>query len=229
MISLSKSRLSNAECLRSFYHRYVTKKYKETFDESTTHGISRHKQVENYILAGDFLEEGYLRQQVDLILARANDAGCRLIVEESFGMTREYLPCSPTNWSKCWLRASPDLAVLNDDKVLYVDFKTGKPRENELQYLCNFLVMKAHYPEIKVMKATSIWENHGVTDDPSIYSEVMLQSYKEQLEALATPIEQAEQSNEWTPSPSKWTCMFCPGKPLNGGDCAFADTSPHYK
>ena len=128
----SYSSLSNFEqCPRQYKLLKIDKvvPFKET--EAIRHGNEVHKALELRLKDKTPLPAKYA--QYESMVAKLDKPG--VFVEAEYALTRNLEPCGW--WDKsCWVRGKVDAGVKAKDKVLIVDWKTGKMKPESASSNC---------------------------------------------------------------------------------------------
>ena len=141
-------------CPRRFYEMNVLKNFKEPSSEQLAWGDAVHKALEKAVSNGDPLPIG-MRQWDPIVNALKSVPGEKL-TEQQLALTKKF---SPTTWfgRNVWVRSIVDLAVVNGDKAVIVDYKTGKVKDDYDQLALMAAVMFHSAKEIDTITAMFIW------------------------------------------------------------------------
>jgi len=176
--------------------------YTET--EATIWGSEVHTALENYML-GEPISDKYLqfKPYADKIIALPGDK----FYERKFALTKNL---TPTNFGAddAWVRGIIDVGVVNGDRAIALDWKTGKvrPDSDQLKLFAAFIF--EHYPDVETVSTRYVWlkfnevtkETYARSDLPGIWSHFM---------AKALRLEQAYANNKWVPKPSGLCAGWC--------------------
>jgi CRISPR/Cas system-associated exonuclease Cas4 (RecB family) len=127
-------------CPRKFYHTKVKRDIVEPPTVHTEWGTRVHTAFENAVKDGTPLPEGR---------ALPGEKLC----EEKYALDRNF---QPTDWKSAWTRGIGDLVVLNKDKALVADYKTGKRKPTEQLDLYALYVF-AHEPQVQTVSTNFVW------------------------------------------------------------------------
>tara|TARA_R100000988_G_C3982896_1_gene157997 strand:- start:626 stop:1297 length:672 start_codon:yes stop_codon:yes gene_type:complete len=141
------------QCPRKYYHLKVVKDIKEPVSQPMLYGNRVHKAAEEYVKNNVEIPEPfkYIKKSVDTILE--NFKG-EVFCEERLGVTKSLEPCS--FYAKdVWYRGIVDLLIIQEDKAVIIDYKTGKhpDRADTDQLELMSLAVFKHYPFINKIKA----------------------------------------------------------------------------
>jgi hypothetical protein len=154
-IAWSYSRLTNYEqCPKKFWHLSVQKDFKEPESEAMRYGNQVHKALEERVSKNVPLP-AHLTHLEPVAAKFANAPGekyaeLQLAVDENF---------APTTWfaRNVWARAIIDLAIVNGDKALIVDWKTGKMSDDFTQQQVAACMFMIYYPQVVSMDLMYYW------------------------------------------------------------------------
>lgn len=151
-----------------------------------------------------------------------------LSVEQSWGFTREWRPCSPTDWDACWLRVKIDVARVeegrNADTLHIKDNKTGKFRdekneEYQLQLELYGVAGLVKMPTVATVTAQLLYSDLGIVypEQPTVFTT----DDTERLKALWNKrVKPMFADTRFAPRPSK-KCYYCEFSKKRGGPCKY--------
>jgi ATP-dependent exoDNAse (exonuclease V) beta subunit len=204
----SYSALSSFEtCAKKHYHTRVKKDVKEEESEQMKWGNQVHKALEDRVRDGVALPKGM--EKWESLLQRLLDRPGTPIAEQQMCLDKTL---APTTWfaKNAWARAIVDFAILDGDKALALDWKTGKPKEDHDQMMMFAAFMFHHYPELDRVITGYVWLAYGnrVTtqayyrsDLPKIWQEFLPRVKRYQI---------AHDNNDFKPNPSGLCRKWCP-------------------
>lgn len=167
MITWSFTSLDTYEiCPKMCYHRFVAKDVVDTGSEASKHGDRVHEHLQKRIDASPQplpLELGFMEPVVSKLTDPSN--GWSLIYAEKWMTLGKDMRELEQGWKpEAWVRYKADfLAVgpLGTDgerwRGLLVDWKTGKPREKELQLAIGAAVAFQIFPKLQKLVAFNYW------------------------------------------------------------------------
>jgi hypothetical protein len=140
------------QCPQKYYRLRVVKDVKEPESEQMRYGTAVHKAAEDYIKDGTPVPEqfAFMREPLEALKRSEGEHLC----EYKMGLTRGLEPCGFFD-KEVWWRGIADLIILQGDRALVVDYKTGKSskyadtKQLELMALSIF----KHFPQVKKVKS----------------------------------------------------------------------------
>jgi len=162
----SHSSLENFKnCPKQYYHLKILKDVKDTPGQAAMWGDMFHKHAESYLKGEaplpDVLEN--YREYLDNILGLKG----KLYVEQQLALNKDMLPC---DWDAkdLWCRGIIDVLVIDGERAVVLDHKTGKNRKPSSRQLMLFaLLVFEHFPAVRVCKTSFAWLKFK--DDPAGY------------------------------------------------------------
>lgn len=176
--------------------------YTET--EATIWGSEVHEAIENYCI-GVPLHDKYLpfKPYADKVLAMPGEK----FFERKFALTKNLTP-TDFEADDAWVRGIIDVAVVDGNRAIALDWKTGKvrPDSDQLKLFAAFIF--EHYPAVDTVSTRYVWlkfnqvtkETYARSDLPGIWAHFM---------AKARRLEQAYATNKWIPKPSGLCAGWC--------------------
>lgn len=198
------------QCPRKFYHLKVACDVKDDPGSAAIYGTQVHEAAERYIRDGEPIPAkfSYIVPVLNVLNGMAGDKLCEI----KFAVRKldgGYEPCEFDS-PEAWWRGIADLLILNGNRAMVVDYKTGKnvryadPKQLDLLAGAVF----THYPEVERIKSALIYvvSNHlirktYVRDD----HHKCLSVFDAQLEQLAA----AKEHGVWNAKTGP-LCRFCP-------------------
>jgi hypothetical protein len=115
-------------------------------------GNEVHSAFENYLREGiKFPKE---MQRFEAIARPLAEWGA--MPEKALGISENGNACG--FWaSDVWLRGKLDAPVVRNDLAVAFDFKTGKRREEKEELRTHAVLLKAHYPQVKIVIGHYVW------------------------------------------------------------------------
>ena len=151
----SFSKLESYEnCPKKFSAESITKTSPFTESEASLYGKMVHKKFENRLVKGTKLPLDLLHHEP--VMVKLASAKGTLLGEQKLALTSDLKPTGYFD-SDVWLRGIVDFVVLNDDRVLVVDHKTGKTKDNTDQVELMLAMFICYYPEIEWGTGTYYW------------------------------------------------------------------------
>jgi PD-(D/E)XK nuclease superfamily len=208
------------QCPRKFYHRYILKE-KEPPSKVLEHGNMIHKACENYLntqgRAAALAIEPY-RPILDSVLRQAE--GKTLQVERKLAISKNMKVTDFFNHA-CWGRGAADVIILDGDRAMLIDWKTGKVREKSEQLLTlAHAFMFTEFHRINTITACNIFLEHGKIGQPYTFKREDNAKFWQWMTPRIQRVEQAIASNAFCmmPGPLCGYCyvISCPKNPNRG-------------
>ncbi len=140
------------QCPKKYYHLKVAKDIKEPQSEAMLFGNEIHKIAENYVVNGTPVPEKY--KQIEAALESVRNIEGEKLCENKLGLTPELEPCGFFD-KNVWWRGIADIIILQGDRALTIDYKTGKKSQyadlKQLEVVS--LAIFKHFPQVKKVKA----------------------------------------------------------------------------
>jgi len=140
------------QCPKKYYHLKVAKDIKEPLSEAITFGNTIHKVAEEYVARGTPVPEKY--KEIEPALESIRNMQGDKLCENKLGLTADLKPCGFFD-KGVWWRGIADIIILQGDKALTIDYKTGKSSKyadlKQLEVLS--LAIFKHFPQVKKVKA----------------------------------------------------------------------------
>lgn len=205
---VSYSRLSTFEqCELKFDYLYVSKTVVDQGSPATREGTRVHEALEKYGKGEADMPRDLQKHKalVDRILLQPGEKHFEL----QFALTADK---KVTGWydADVWLRAIVDVLVVDGEKAVVIDWKTGKRRPNMTQLQLFAAVVMTVYPAITQVKAAFAWLKTGEMDW-SVMTRDMLPQLWKGLEARLTNVQEAVDNGYFEPKPG-YMCKWCPAR-----------------
>ena len=140
------------QCPKKYYHLKVLKDIEEPLSEAITFGNTIHKIAEQYVSNNTPIPEPF--KEIEPALESIRNMEGKKLCENKLGLTADLEPCGFFD-KKVWWRGIADIIILQGDRALTIDYKTGKKSQyadlKQLEVLS--LAIFKHFPEIKKVKA----------------------------------------------------------------------------
>lgn len=157
-----------------------------------------------------------------------------LSVEQSWGFTKEWKPCSPTDWNRCWLRVKIDVSYTEQTKLgrgqyedtLHIkDNKSGKYNDRkveeyeqqlELYGVAGLTLM----PTVTKVTAQLIYSDIGLLypeDKPMVFTPKQLDKLQSTWNKRVAPM---FNDKRFAPRPGFY-CKWCDFSKTKGGPCRY--------
>jgi len=196
------------QCPKKYYHLKVAKDIKEPLGEAIVFGNTIHKIAEEYVGKGVPIPEKY--KEIEPALESIRNMEGEKLCENKLGLTADLEPCGFFD-KKVWWRGIADIIILQGDRALTIDYKTGKKSQyadlKQLEVLS--LAIFKHFPQVKKVKAGLLFlyaEDFVKADYLSDNQEEAWGPWISDVGQLQTSVEH----NVWNAKPN-FTCRgWCP-------------------
>jgi len=111
------------QCPKKYYHLKVVKDIKEPLGEAIVFGNTIHKIAEEYVGKGIPIPAQY--KEIEPALESIRNMEGEKLCENKLGLTADLEPCGFFD-KKVWWRGIADIIILQGDRALTIDYKTGK-------------------------------------------------------------------------------------------------------
>lgn len=192
-----------ANCPKQFYHVKVARDFVERENEASIWGDRVHKAIEARMDTGVEMPDG-MKQWTAIVdkvarLPGQRHAEFKLSIDKNF---------QPTDWSGSWCRGIADVLVVDKEKALILDWKTGKRKPSDQLKLYAAMTF-SNYPQVKTVFTRFVWlRDRTQTRDQMDRSEVPV--FWQQFLPAVRKIEHAYETDKWPARPS-WLCNgWCP-------------------
>jgi hypothetical protein len=204
----SYSALNSYEtCPHRHYRTKVVKDIREPQSEQLLWGNRVHKALELRVRDGTPLPKDMQKWEpiVERLLAKKGES----IPEQKLCLNEQLMA---TGWfdKDAWCRGIVDYMLVDGDKAVALDWKTGKPKEDHDQLMLFAALLFHTYPELETIRTGYVWLAHGCkittkefsrADVPSIWSEFL-----PRVKRLVT----AHKNDKWEKKPSGLCRAWCP-------------------
>jgi hypothetical protein len=140
------------QCPKKYYHLKIAKDVVEPPGEAMMFGNKIHKIAEEYVAKDIPIPDEH--KQIEPALASIKAMQGDKLCENKLGLTADLQPCGFFD-KKVWWRGIADIIILQGDRALTIDYKTGKKSQyadlKQLEVLS--LAIFKHFPQVKKVKA----------------------------------------------------------------------------
>ena len=130
------------------------------------------------------------------------------LIEWEFALTKSLTPTHFKDQT-AWCRGVIDVAVINGDKAIAIDWKTGKVRPDSDQLKMFAAVIMQQYPHVQSVRTVYVWLAHDQTTVETYRRDVDLPAIWRHFMAKAQRLEQAYEKDKWIPKPSGLCAGWC--------------------
>lgn len=172
----------------------------------TIWGKEVHSALEENIRDGAPLRDNYqpFKPWADKVLAMPGEK----LIEWEFALTKSLTPTTFADQT-AWCRGVIDVAVINGNKAIAIDWKTGKVRPDSDQLKMFAAVVMQQYPRVQSVKTVYVWLAHDQTTVETYHRDEHLAGIWRHFMAKAQRLEQAYEKDKWIPKPSGLCNGWC--------------------
>lgn len=194
------------QCPRRYKLTRIDKTVSEPPTTATTHGNEVHKALELAVRDTTALPDKF-KQYTPLVEMVRNSPGVKK-TETKFGLTRSFTPTD--FWAKdVWVRGVLDLAILQSESAIVLDWKTGKPKVDSDQLKLFAAATLALYPRISTVKTGYAWLTHNRLDTETHHRGDEVEIWKQFIPRVQR-VDEALSSGKYPPKPSGLCRAWCP-------------------
>lgn len=210
MVKWSFSSLKDfVNCPRQYNEVKVKQNYTKSVTEQMQYGTDVHRALEEYVRDGKPLPEFY--QRFKKTADALKDIPGERYVEYKMALKEDQTPCG-FNDPDYWVRGIVDLLIVDGNRALIVDYKTGRadyadPDQLKLMALMTY----AHFPEVDQIKASLMFVAH----DKILFEEYRRDKQEELWDVFAPKLKRLEvsyENNFWPENPNFLCRKWCPVK-----------------
>jgi hypothetical protein len=190
-------------CPRQYHAKTVLRRFKFEPTVATEWGDKVHKAFETAIEDHTPLPDGMTQWQ-GIANALTAMPGTKL-VEKKLAVDRNFQACD--YWG-AWSRGNVDLTVINKDRAVLVDYKTGKYKPSE-QLMLYAGYAFAHWPQLSSVQTGFIWLKSKKVEKKTYKRDevpVIWQEFTPRVRRL----ELAYEKDQWPARPSGLCNGWCP-------------------
>lgn len=197
-------------CPLRYFHQRVEKSVTDPGSEATHYGERIHKHLE-LRLKGEAELPQEARHYESLVSAILQGIKGKLLVEQELTLNVEL---NPTGWfdEDAWLRTKIDVLILEGDRAVMFDWKTGKRKPDFDQFELYALQVMTHYPEVEKVSVGFVWLKDFAIDRAEYTRQDVAPLWEKLLTQIAR-IENSLSTGVWPARPSG-LCRFCPARHL---------------
>lgn len=206
-IKWSYSSLGTFEnCPKRFYHEKIAKDVTGTTHEAAAFGTLIHEAAEFFLKKDQPLarEFSFLQPVLDSLKALPGE----LHSEMDISLKYDYTPTTAED-PDAWYRGYADIVIIDGERALVADFKSGKSRYAKLDQLEIYaLAVFRHFPQVKKVRGLLLF----VREDQQFRLDVHVDQAPDlwlKWIARVDKIRQAREYNNW-PAKRSGLCRFCP-------------------
>lgn len=198
-------------CPKQFYHTTVVRDFVSPPTEQSLWGQRVHTAFENRVKDGTALPEGM--EHWEPIAKKIEEIPGVKFPEVKMAVSKAF---QKAEWDSAWSRGIADLVVINEDRAMVLDYKTGKRKPSD-QLALYAAYTFAHYPEINKVDTRFVWLKNKKIDKEQFSRDDVSDIWRKFVPKVAR-IESSHEREVWPPKPSGLCNGWCPVK-----------TCPYYK
>lgn len=210
ILGISYSRMRDYKvCPLKFYHKYILKDCPERPEsDALRFGSYVHKVIEDYIKGTAELPKGLIR--IKDVVAAVRAGGCEsLLAEPPYAVDKNWEPCSTRDWDHAWLRTKIDLMARWARRIVYIDWKTGKPRNADpFQLVVASSILSQWHPEADRIECCFFYTQSMKKSDTIVVTRTMIPEIMKIVTSKAQEIEYRKMQGDWPATPG-YTCRYC--------------------
>lgn len=202
----SYSTLSMFEnCPRKFWAVKIAKV--DDTNQWNAKGDTEHSAIEGYIKQGLHLPPhmGALSPLLDKVRALPGER----YVEYKMALKQDLSVTHGRDWDNVWVRVNADFINVNGAKAIYLDWKSGKPRDSEDQITLTALSIFRHFPAVQQVNGGLVHYAHGKLASPTIVQRSDESRLWNGYITRARAIDEAVRDNNFPATPNP-LCGWCP-------------------
>jgi hypothetical protein len=205
MFSWSYSRLKNFEtCPKRHYHYDVAKDTIDGDSEALQEGHRMHKAFQVRVAAGIKLPLGYV--QYEPLISKLADAPGLNYAEQKLALDANFKPAS---WrGAAWFRAVIDFCKVREKSVIVVDYKSGKPQEDDTQLALQAATVLHHLDKIESVKSAFLFTAFDKLVSRDYTRDDLARIWANVLPRVQR-LEAAQTNQEYPPKPSGLCIKYC--------------------
>jgi hypothetical protein len=193
-------------CPRAYHAKKVEKRFKEEDSPQLIWGRKVHEAFEFRIRDDKKLPKELLHHEplMEWIMSRPGD----IYTERKIAMDTQQRACGFFD-KRVWMRGVIDLTVVETEKALILDYKTGKKHSKFKQLKLFALYTFAEYPSVNRVKAQYYWTETGDYTGEVYARHQIKELWNEFVPSLRQYVE-AFKTDTWQPRQSGLCNGWCP-------------------
>lgn len=201
------------KCPQKFAYMFIDK-LPQPGSPAMERGSKMHENIESYLNGWikDLIPECQsFKEAIDALKTEQFQA------EQAIGLDKDWNKLPDWFHMATWIRAKADAMYVQDNKLVVIDFKSGKyrvPSTDQVELYA--IVGGALYPEVVEVFAEYWYLDTGEVYSRS-YTQAELKELRKKFEKRVAPM---YVNTNWTPQPSM-DCRWCPYSKTKGGKCAY--------
>ena len=209
-VAFSYSRLDSYEtCPKKYWEISVSKRVKDAGNEFTEYGNLVHKAFAAY-----FLKNASLPMQISQhqkILSPIKGAPGAKYVEQKLALNANY---EGTDWfaKDAYVRVISDLTIINGERGVLFDWKTGKQKDDFTQLRLAGAVVFLLDQDVQTLDLVYYWTKTKTFTRDRERGPLTREQMPEVFNELAPRLQRYQDAHAKQDFPARpnWTCKFCP-------------------
>lgn len=186
------------QCPKQFYEMRLARTYPQTFGVEQAWGKDAHDALKLRVADGMPLADRF--KTYEPMAAKLAAAPGNKYCEIKLAVNNMLQPCD--YWDdNVWNRGDGDLVIINGNKALSVDYKTGKKKDHSRQLELDACRVMANFPEVEVVHTAFAWLQTGEWTQAR-YGRPQLQVLWEGFFEGVTQMIWSYENNVWPAKPS---------------------------
>lgn len=196
-------------CPYRYYRQRIVKDVIDQGGEASLYGERIHKHLELKLKGEADLPKEAEHYEVLCQAVQALAREGELHIEKELVLNENL---EPTGWwdADAWLRSKLDILVLNGDKAVVMDWKTGKRNPDFFQMGMFAAQVFKHFPDVTEVKTSLVWLK-TMDMDTEIYLRKDANALWADIMGRIRRIYQSVDHDNWPAKPSG-LCRFCPAR-----------------
>lgn len=196
-------------CPYRYYRQRIVKDVIDQGGEASLYGERIHKHLELKLKGEADLPKEAEHYEVLCQAVQALAREGELHIEKELVLNENL---EPTGWwdADAWLRSKLDILVLNGDKAVVMDWKTGKRNPDFFQMGMFAAQVFKHFPDVTEVKTSLVWLK-TMDMDTEIYLRKDANALWVDIMGRIRRIYQSVDHDNWPAKPSG-LCRFCPAR-----------------
>lgn len=191
-------------CAKQYYFTRVSKEVERQETDATRWGNEVHKALELRLTIGQELPASL--RQFEGVLSKLLAHSGEMLVEHRMALNADM---TPGEWDNCWCRGIVDVGVVDAERAVLLDWKTGK-RKMELEQLKLFAGFTfAHYPKVRTVSTGFVWLKEDKVDQKVFTRDDTTEIWSTFIPRVKR-LEKAYENNVWLAKPSGLCRGWCP-------------------
>lgn len=186
-------------CPQKAFRKFIKRDLPKEDTPELRDGIIAHEILAGYINGKSTRLPVELEAHAKPLIAQGARA------EVKMGMTKDVQ--ASDFWGDPWFRGVADVLVIDPPAAVILDWKTGKPREDDRELKCLSMLVKANYPDINRVYGAYVWLKEGRMGTWRDLTDVN-QTYHGTVAAMEDA-KRYEREDEWPVKPNA-LCSWCP-------------------